>query len=106
MNAAIREENINFHQLSKMLRSLIPRKTQKLVMFGPGLESGTSGIARKILEDSTGLFKTVGMFPGKFEGTCCEQDQMYNSSTFPVVTLMKSLLVYVCHHISVRYTFF
>ena len=70
VNDAIRQENRNFHQLSNMLRSLMPKKTQKLAMFGPGLESGTSGIARKILEDSTGMFKTVGMFPGKFEGMC------------------------------------
>ena len=70
MNAAIREQNVNFHQLSNILRSMLPTKTQKLVMFGPGLESGTSGIATKILEDTTGMFKTVGMFPGQFDGMC------------------------------------
>ena len=46
----------------------MPKKIPKLVMFGPGLESETSGIVRKMLEGESELFKTTGMFPGQFEG--------------------------------------
>ena len=37
-------------------------------MFGPGLESETSGLTRKIIEHNTGIFKNKGMFPGQFGG--------------------------------------
>ena len=72
-----------------MLRSMLPKKTQKLVMFGPGLESGTSGIARKILEDTTGMFKTVGMFPGQFDGMC-EICNIYSTIYISLCTLSYS----------------
>jgi len=39
------------------------------VMFGPGLESSTSGIVRKILHGHSDLFTVVNMFPGQFDGT-------------------------------------
>jgi len=37
-------------------------------MFGPGLESSTSGIVRKILHGHSDLFTVVNMFPGQFGG--------------------------------------
>ena len=49
-----------------MLRYFLPKKTPLFAMFGPGLESNTSGLVRKIMEDSE--FQSVHMFPGKFEG--------------------------------------
>lgn len=38
------------------------------MMFGPGLESSTSGIVHKILEGHFDLFTVVSMFPGQFGG--------------------------------------
>ena len=60
--------NRSFHQLSQIFRSILPQKTPRLVMFGPGLETNTSGIVRKIIEDATGMFTPIGMFPGLFGG--------------------------------------
>jgi len=37
-------------------------------MFGPGLETGTSRIVRKILHGDSDLFTVVSMFPGQFGG--------------------------------------
>ena len=64
----MRQQNVNFHQLSSLLRSLWPKKTPRFAMFGPGLESETSGLTRKIIEHNTGIFKNKGMFPGQFGG--------------------------------------
>lgn len=68
VNELVRDTNLHFHQLSAVLRSFWPKKTPKLAMFGPGLETSTRRIVRKILEDNSGMFKTTGMFPGQFEG--------------------------------------
>jgi F-box protein 4 len=59
---------VGFHRLSELLRSIWPKKTPKLAMFGPGLETSTSGIARKIISDQSQLFSVVRMFPGQFGG--------------------------------------
>ncbi len=37
-------------------------------MFGPGLESETSGIVKKIFSDPSSPFTVKGMFPGQFDG--------------------------------------
>ncbi|XP_060582950.1 F-box only protein 4-like [Ruditapes philippinarum] len=60
------QQNALFSNISSMLRYFLPKKTPLFAMFGPGLESNTSGLVRKIMEDSE--FQSVGMFPGKFEG--------------------------------------
>lgn len=62
-----KQKHFTFHRLSDMLRSIWPKKP-KLVMFGPGLESSTSGIVRKILHGHSDLFTVVNMFPGQFDG--------------------------------------
>jgi F-box protein 4 len=59
---------VGFHRLSELLRSILPKKTPKLAMFGPGLETSTSGIVRKIINDQSDLFSVVRMFPGQFGG--------------------------------------
>ena len=59
---------MGFHRLSDILRSFWPKKKPKLVMFGPGLESSTSFIVRKILDGHSDLFTVVSMFPGQFGG--------------------------------------
>lgn len=63
-----RQNHFILHRLSSIIRSLWPKKVPRVAMFGPGLESHTSFIVRKILEDKSGMFQTLGMFPGKFEG--------------------------------------
>ncbi|RUS72654.1 hypothetical protein EGW08_019592 [Elysia chlorotica] len=58
-----------FQQVSSVLRSFIPRKVPRVAMFGPGLETGTSGLVRKMLYGDSDTFRRVAMFPGQFEGT-------------------------------------
>lgn len=50
--------------MSFFLGFSIPR----VVMFGPGLESETSGIVKKIFSGPTSPFMVKGMFPGQFDG--------------------------------------
>ena len=50
-----------------MIRSFLPKKTPKIAMFGPGLESGTLKIVPLILNNSD-MLKTVGVAPGEFSG--------------------------------------
>lgn len=65
-------KQVGMHQLTQFVvstvRSFLPKKIPKLAMFGPGLESSTSSIVKKILEGQTDIFKTTGMFPGQFGG--------------------------------------
>ena len=68
MLAHQREENSAFHQVSTVLKYLIPKKAPKVAMFGPGLESSTSGIVRKMLYEDQSHFTRVAMFPGQFDG--------------------------------------
>ncbi|XP_076463066.1 F-box only protein 4-like [Babylonia areolata] len=63
-----REENSTFHQVSSMLKYLMPKKAPKVAMFGPGLESSTSAIVRKMLYEDQSVFHRVAMFPGQFDG--------------------------------------
>lgn len=66
VNRLMHQQNAIFSNISSMLRYFLPKKTPLFAMFGPGLESKTSGIVRKIIEDSE--FQKMGMFPGKFDG--------------------------------------
>lgn len=50
-----------------MIRSFLPKKTPKIAMFGPGLESGTLKIVPLII-NNTDMLKTVGVAPGEFTG--------------------------------------
>lgn len=50
------------------LSSFFKRKSPRLVMFGPGLESDTKGLVRHLLWDSASPFEVTGMFPGQFDG--------------------------------------
>lgn len=63
-----REENTTFHQVSTVLKYLMPKRAPKAAMFGPGLESSTSGIVRKMLYEDNASFTRVAMFPGQFDG--------------------------------------
>ncbi|XP_053390204.1 F-box only protein 4-like [Mercenaria mercenaria] len=66
VNRLMHQQNALFSNISSMLRYFLPKKTPLFTMFGPGLESNTSGLVRKIIEESE--FQKTGMFPGKFEG--------------------------------------
>ena len=50
-----------------MIRYFLPKKVPKFAMFGPGLETSTSKIVRKIMYTNA-VFHTVGLFPGQFDG--------------------------------------
>lgn len=60
-------KSIVFYNLQNM-SSFFKRKSPRLVMFGPGLESDTKGLVRQLLWDSTSPFEVTGMFPGQFDG--------------------------------------
>jgi len=56
-------------------------------MFGPGLESSTSLIVRKILEGHSDLFTVVSMFPGQFGGMWYEI--FLDNSVFIVILFVR-----------------
>ena len=68
VNTILKQQNMTLHSFSSYIRSFLPKKIPKVAMFGPGMETETRGIVRKILEDKTGLFNTTGMFPGQIRG--------------------------------------
>lgn len=63
-----RGTNSTFHHVSTVLKYLLPKKVPKAAMFGPGLETSTSGIVRKMLYENNDNFTRIAMFPGQFEG--------------------------------------
>ena len=62
------QANLTFHHVSSVLKYLIPKKTPKAAMFGPGLETSTSGLVRRMIYEDNNLFSRVAMFPGQFDG--------------------------------------
>lgn len=83
-----REENSTFHQVSTVLKYLMPKKSPKVAMFGPGLESSTSGLVHKILYEDESVFSRVAMFPGQFDGFGAGMTlQLPNSGTFHLTVL-------------------
>lgn len=67
VNKMMYEQNTMFHNISNMLRYFLPKKTPSFTMFGPGLETKTRFIARKIMSTPT-LFEILQMVPGRFGG--------------------------------------
>ncbi|XP_068728351.1 F-box only protein 4-like [Montipora capricornis] len=82
-------KSIVFYNLQN-LSSLFKRKSPRVVMFGPGLESDTRGLVRQLLHDRTSPFEMTGMFPGKFDGMgsglCLKLDDV----EFNLITLYAS----------------
>lgn len=68
MNQLMKKDNGTFHSISNVIKYFLPKKTPKLAMFGPGLETSTSKIVRKMLYDPCDVFQKLGMFPGQFNG--------------------------------------
>lgn len=60
-------KSIVFYNLQN-LSSFFKKRSPRLVMFGPGLESDTKGLVRELLWDKKSPFEVTGMFPGQFEG--------------------------------------
>lgn len=68
INYLMREDNALISSLTNMIRYFLPKKTPKIAMFGPGLESGTSSIVQKILYTQSKKLERVGLVPGQFDG--------------------------------------
>lgn len=67
INQLMHKQHSVFTSISSMLRYFLPKKVPKVAMFGPGLESSTSGIVRKMLYEES-MLERVGLVPGQFEG--------------------------------------
>lgn len=63
------EDNAIFSSFTNMIRSFLPKKTPKIAMFGPGLESDTSAIVRNMLYEQSQQLERVGLVPGQCDGT-------------------------------------
>ncbi|KAJ8305428.1 hypothetical protein KUTeg_015973 [Tegillarca granosa] len=66
INQLMHKQHSVFTSISSMLRYFLPKKVPKVAMFGPGLESSTSGIVRKMLYEES-MLERVGLVPGQFE---------------------------------------
>ena len=78
-----RNQSITLHSLTSYIKSFLPKKIPRIAMFGPGMETSTSGIVRKIIEDKTDLFQVTGMFPGQARGTVMTS----NKARLPYVSI-------------------
>lgn len=67
VNQLMHKQNAVFNSITSMIRYFLPKKVPKFAMFGPGLETSTSKIVRKIMYTDT-VFHTEGLFPGQFDG--------------------------------------
>ena len=82
-----------FESITSYVRNFMPKKTPKIGMFGPGLETNTRAIVRKILEDKTGVFNVTGMFPGTVRGKFTVHK--YFSITYTIYPNMNSKFIYL-----------
>ena len=65
-----------FYNLQNLPYVFSGRRTPRIVMFGPGLESETKNLVRMLLWDAMSPFQVKGMFPGQFEG----KESLFSSS--------------------------
>ena len=70
-------------------------------MFGPGLETSTSGIVRKILDGHSDLFTVVSMFPGQFGG----MQICYISVALYIVRYLLDMFSQKCYQIHIVISF-
>lgn len=82
-------KSIIFYNLQNF-SSLFKRKSPRVVMFGPGLESDTRGLVRQLLHDRTSPFEMIGMFPGQFDGTGSGLCLKFDNKEFNLITLYAS----------------
>ncbi|PIK46652.1 putative F-box only protein 4 isoform X3 [Apostichopus japonicus] len=65
-----RKEKFNFLQIPRLIKSYFPVQSPKVAMFGPGLDSDTSVIVRKMLNTHENeVFCNKGPFPAMFPGS-------------------------------------
>ncbi|ESO94461.1 hypothetical protein LOTGIDRAFT_232302 [Lottia gigantea] len=67
-NRSWKKLNSTFYQVSNMIKYFLPRKTPRVALFGPGLESSTHKIVSKLLYEDNNKFSRIAMFPGQFDG--------------------------------------
>ena len=65
-----RQQHFDILSIPKLLWSFLPQKAPKVVMFGPGLDSNTSAIVRKLIGNETSTFQVRGVFPAEHPGSC------------------------------------
>jgi len=82
-------KSIVFYNLQN-LSSFFKRKSPRVVMFGPGLESDTRGLVRQLLHDRTSPFDVTGMFPGQFDGTGSGLCLKFENMEFNLILLYAS----------------
>lgn len=71
-----RKEKFNFLQIPRLIKSYFPVQSPKVAVFGPGLDSDTSVIVRKMLNTHENeVFCNKGPFPAMFPGSKCNIDQ-------------------------------
>lgn len=77
--------NFKFHipRISFYFGLSVPR----VVMFGPGLESETSGIVKNIFSDPNSPCSIKGMFPGQFEGIGSGVSLQFDGGLINLITL-------------------
>lgn len=61
--------------------------TPRVVMFGPGLETETSGIVKRIFSGPNSPFFIKGMFPGQFDGIGSGVSLQYQGGKLDLITL-------------------
>lgn len=65
-----KEEKFNFMQIPRLIKSYFPHQPPKVVLFGPGLDSDTSRIVRKMLNtEQNEVFRNKGPFAAMFPGS-------------------------------------
>lgn len=82
-------KSIVFYNLQN-LSSLFRRKSPRVAMFGPGLESDARGLVRQLLHDQMSPFEIMGMFPGQFDGTGSGLCLKFDNMEFNLITLYAS----------------
>lgn len=82
-------KSIVFYNLQN-LSSIFKKKSPRVVMFGPGLESDTRGLVRQLLHDRTSPFDVTGMFPGQFDGNGSGLCLKFDNMEFNLITLYAS----------------
>ncbi|KAJ8040255.1 F-box only protein 4 [Holothuria leucospilota] len=65
-----KKEKFHLMKIPRLIKSYLPLKAPHVVMFGPGLDSDTSRIVRKIINsEDNDIFKNRGPFPAMFPGS-------------------------------------
>ena len=68
-------------------------------MSGPGLESTTSIIVRRLIQDQLEPFNVLGMFPGQFDGNCL----LLTNADY---IISNKINIECCYHNWIAYIFF